>query len=112
MFALGPIPGGHCKFLHLWPVQNPPRARRDRRTLGGVGALGKTGSRLLQPPALAVELEQVSVVHQTVEQRRDDDDIAEQGGPVIEWSVGSDDGGTFLIAAHQDIGELVASGGR
>jgi len=37
---------------------------------------GKMRSGFFQAPALAFELEQVPVVHQPIEQRRDDDDIA------------------------------------
>ena len=48
------------------------------------------------------------MVHQAVEQRRDDDDVAEEFRPVIDGSVGGDDGGELFVAAHQHVGKLVA----
>ena len=77
-------PGGHLKLLHPWPGQTPPPEEQDGRTLGGLCTLGKARGRFFQPPALAVELEQMAVVHQTVEQGRDDDDVAvEQAATVV-----------------------------
>jgi hypothetical protein len=41
--------------------------------------LGKTFSGFLEPPALADELEEVAVVHQSIEERCDDDGVTEHG---------------------------------
>ena len=62
-------------------------------TLGGLRTLGKAVGRFFQSPALGVELEQVSMVHQSVEQ-------------------GCDDGRALLVAAHERVGEFVTGGAR
>ena len=63
---------------------------------------------LLQAPALALEFEQVSVVHEAVEQRCGHKNIAELLRPVIEGMVRGDDGGEFLVATHEHVGEFIA----
>jgi len=81
-------PGGHLNFPHLWPGQNPPPdRRRDGGMLGLCRPPGNTICGLFQPPALSLELEQVAVVHQAVEQRGDDDHVAEQLRPVLDHAV-------------------------
>ena len=40
--------------------------------------------RFLQAPALPVKLQQVPVVHEPIEQWRDDHGVAEQAGPVVD----------------------------
>lgn len=70
---------GHCKLPHLGDGTSG--------TLVGGCVLRNAGGGLLQPPALAVELQQVAVVHETVEERADHDDVAEQRGPVLEAAV-------------------------
>jgi hypothetical protein len=67
--------------------------------LCGCWALGHSRRGFLQPPALAVKLQQMAVVHQPVEQWRDDDRIAEESRPVFEWTIRRDDGRRFFIAA-------------
>ncbi len=46
-------------------------------------------------------------MHEAIEQRGDDHDIAEQTRPVLERAVRGDDGGSFLVAAHEHVGELI-----
>ena len=70
---------GHGKFPRLGDGTNG--------TLVGAGVLGNAGGGFLQPPALAVELQQVAVVHEAVEQRADHHHVAEQRGPVLETTV-------------------------
>jgi SAM-dependent methyltransferase len=70
---------GRCKFPHL--------SDGTKGTLVGGCVLRNAGGGLLQPPALAVELEEVAVVHETVEQRPDHHHVAEQRGPVLETAV-------------------------
>ena len=48
------------------------------------------------------------MVHEPVEQRRDDHDIAEETCPVVDGPIGRDDGRGFLVACHEHIGEFVA----
>ena len=63
-----PIPGGHFKFPHPWPGQNPPLDNGGSgECLRGVSALGNTSGGFLQSPALAVELQQMAVMHQPVQ---------------------------------------------
>ena len=81
-------PGGHLKLPHLWPGQTPPPGwRRDRCILALSFPADKSRGGLLEPPALSLELEQVSVVHQPVEQRGHDDDVPEQFWPVLDHAV-------------------------
>ena len=51
------------------------------------GALRHSRRRLLQAPALAIKLEQVPVMQETVEERGDDDGVAEQARPVFDGAV-------------------------
>ena len=105
-------PGGHLKIPQSWPPQTPPLEwRRDGGTLRVRRALCNSRRRFLQAPALPFKLQQVAVVEQAIEQRRDDDRIAEQFGPVLERPIRRDDGGRLFIAAHQDFGEFVAGVG-
>jgi hypothetical protein len=61
-------PGGHLKLLHLWPGQTPPpRCGGTSGTLVGCGVLGNAAGGFFQSPALAFELEQVTVMHEAVE---------------------------------------------
>ena len=61
-------PGGHFKFPHPWPGQNPPLDNGGSgECLRGVSALGNTSGGFLQSPALAVELQQMAVMHQPVQ---------------------------------------------
>ena len=64
--ALGP--GGHLNIPHLWPGQSPPPGRRRNGGKLGRGRPPRNpGCGLSQSPALAYELEQVTMVHQAVE---------------------------------------------
>ncbi len=49
--------------------------------------LSKAFCGFFESPALADELQQVAVVHQPIEQRRDDDDVAEELGPVVDLAI-------------------------
>lgn len=49
----------------------------------------------------------MAVVHESVEERGDDDDVSEEAGPVLQGSVGGDDGGGLLVTGHENVGELV-----
>src|SRR6185437_6960190 len=104
-----PCPGGHFKLPHPWPGQNPPLdSGGTRRSSGTSGALGKALGGFFQAPALAFELEQMPVVHDAVEKRRDHDDVSQELPPVIYAPVRCDDDGGFLVAAHEHVGELIA----
>jgi hypothetical protein len=65
-------------------------------------ASGKPLGGVRGPPAAAVQLEQVAVVHHAIEDR----------GPVVDRSVRGDDGEGLLVATHQHVGEFVAGGLR
>src|SRR6185437_9517157 len=102
-------PGGHFKFPHPWPGQNPPLdSGGTRRSSGTSGALGKTLAGFFQAPALAFELEQMPVVHDAIEKRRDHNHVPQELPPVIYAAVRCDDDGGFLVATHQHVGEFVA----
>jgi hypothetical protein len=61
-------PGGHFKFPHPWPGQNPPLDNGGSGgCLRGVSALGNTSGGFLESPALAVELQQMPVMHEAIE---------------------------------------------
>ena len=49
--------------------------------------LGNAAGGLLEPPAPSFEPEQVAVMHESIEQGRDDDHVAEKFRPVFEWAV-------------------------
>lgn len=49
--------------------------------------LGNPRGGFLQPPALALELEQVAVMHEPIEKGRDQNDVTEQARPVLERAV-------------------------
>ena len=46
-------------------------------------------------------------MHQPVEERRDDDRVAQHARPILQGAVGGDDGGRMVIPAHQHFGEFV-----
>jgi len=63
-----PFPGGHFKFPHPWPGQNPPLdSGGSGGCLRGVSASGNTSSGFFESPALAFELQQMPVMHQPVQ---------------------------------------------
>lgn len=74
--------------------------------------LGDTFRRFLQPPALALELQQMTSMHDAIEQRRDEGDITEQLRPVLDRSIGRDHGGELLVATHEHISEFVTGVAR
>ena len=55
-----------------------------------LNALGNACSGFLEPLALALELQQLSVVHEPVEQWADDDHVAEELRPVLQPAIGGD----------------------
>ena len=61
-------PGGHLKFLHLWPGQIPPGATTGTRglLLGNV-AFYKTVGGLFETIAFASELDEHTAVHEPIE---------------------------------------------
>ena len=71
---------GRVKLPHLsrW---------RDKGTLPVRWVLGNSRCRFAQAPALPVKLQQVPVVHQPIQQRRDDHRVAEQPRPVVDRAV-------------------------
>jgi len=70
---------GRVKLLH-------PGGGTDGTLVGG-WVLGNAAGGFLEPPALSFELEQAAVMHESVEQRGDDDHVAEEFRPVLEWPV-------------------------
>jgi hypothetical protein len=93
---------GRVKLLH-------PEGDGTSGILGSGSPAGNPCRCFLQPPALALELEEVAVMHQAVEERGDQDDVAEQLAPVIERAVRGDDRRGLLVAAHHHIGQFFAS---
>lgn len=47
-------------------------------------------------------------MHQPVQQRGNDDDIAKEGGPILNRAIGGQHRGPFLVATHEDVGQLLA----
>jgi transposase len=86
------------------PVATPNSPTRGRvklphlKTAGGGrklrhrSAFCLSGGGFFEPPALALEAEQVSVVHDPIEERGDDHGVAEEAAPVVEGSVRGDHG--------------------
>jgi hypothetical protein len=82
-------PGGHFKFLHLWPGQIPPV--EDDRTEGvllGDGAFRKSAGRFLEPVALAAEFDEHAAVQKAIKNRGGERRIGEEGFPVVQHAVG------------------------
>jgi putative ABC transport system permease protein len=80
--------------------------------LHALGARSNSRCCFFEPPTLALELQQMRVMHQPIEQRCDDDDIAEEFRPVLDRPIRGDDRRALFVAAHEHIGELVAGARR
>ena len=96
---------GRVKLLHLTEQQ-------DVVKLACCCSFGSPSRCFLQAPALAFEVEQVAVMHEPVEERGDDDHVAQEPGPVVEWTIGCNDGRRLLVTRHEDVREFVACVGR
>jgi len=84
----GRNPGGHLKFPHLWPGQNPPPERRQDGCILALGGLSDNPrGGFFESPAFSLELEQVAVVHQAIKQWGHNDDVPEQLRPVLDHAV-------------------------
>src|SRR5271170_3292042 len=86
--------------------------RTDGWCLRGRRVLSNPVRGFFESPAASVELEKVTVMHQAVEERCDDDHVAEQGTPVLDWAVRGNERGGFFVATHEDISEFVAGACR
>ena len=47
-------------------------------------------------------------MHQPVQQRGDDHDVAEERGPILKWTIGGQHRGALLVATHEHVGQLLA----
>jgi site-specific DNA recombinase len=80
------------------PLDEPPDPSRER-----VSSKDRLRS---------LDVQQATMVHDAVKQRRDDDHVSQELSPVIHHPVGSDHDRGFLVATHQHVGKLVAGVGR
>ncbi len=72
---------------------------------------GNSLSATLEPVALAVHLQDMDVVGETVQQRAGEAFRAKYFGPLIEGKVGGDQDGAPLLALAEDLEEQFRSGG-
>ena len=104
----GRSPGGHLNFPHLWPGHSPPPGQRRNGGKLGLGCPPRNSScGLFESPALALELEQVALVHQAVELRGDDDHVAQQLGPVLEPAA-QQAIDYFVFRVRRELGAMIA----
>ncbi len=66
---------------------------------------------LVQAIALAADLDEMAVVHQAVEKRRHRRGVAEDLRPIPEGAVRHQDGGIALVAAHDDLQQILGGSG-
>src|SRR3972149_4298990 len=115
---------GDRKTSREWSPQ-PPVATPNSSTCGRVKIPhpwgGGTGWKLvrcsplrsarrgfLEPPALALDFEQMAMMHEAIEERRDHHHVAEEPGPILERPVRGDDGGGLFVPSHEHVGQFVA----
>ena len=89
-------------------AMTPPRRSCGEFAADRLLAVGHAAGGLLQPPAAALEVKHVTVVHEAVEERRADHDVPQKFSPVVYRPVGRDDRSGALVAAHQDVGQFLA----
>ena len=78
--------------------------------VGSVGSLGLTPAALVEPIAVAVHLEDVDVMGETVEERAGQAFGAEHLGPFVERQVGGDQGGAAFIALAEHLEQKLGAG--
>src|ERR1700730_5098169 len=65
--------------------------------------------RLLEPVALAVQLQNMDMMREAIEKRASETLATEDGGPFLEWKIRRDDGrATFVTPAEYFIGSVFA----
>ena len=65
---------------------------------------------VLEPEAVAVELEDVNVVGETIEQRTGEAFGGEHAGPLVEGQVAGDDNRAALVALAEDLEQQLGAG--
>src|SRR5450631_446464 len=84
--------GGHLKMYHPWPLQTVPvRAR----VIWEEGFLRNPlclpfscrDSRFMEPVALAAHLDEMAVMHESIEEGRNGGRVAKQFGPILERAI-------------------------
>jgi hypothetical protein len=66
--------------------------------VGGLGIASPPRLRLLEPIALAVQLQNMDMMRQPIEQRAGETLTAEDAGPFLEWQVRRDDGRAAFVS--------------
>src|SRR5271169_6370189 len=61
----------------------------------------------MEAVALALKLNDLGAREESIEDRGRGGDIAEEGTPVLCWSVRSHDGRSVFVAAHEDLEEVL-----
>ncbi len=66
---------------------------------------------VLEPEAVAIELEDVDVVGETIEQRAGEPLGGEHAGPLVEGQIAGDDNRAALVALAEDLEQQLGAGG-
>lgn len=69
---------------------------------------GFLGCAVLEPVAAAGDLDDVGVVQEAVEDGGGGGDVADEFAPLFDGSVGGHECGPVLVAAHDDLEEVLA----
>src|SRR3954463_2123648 len=91
---------------------------REQSSLGLVVAqlsclwLALASLALFEPIAVAVHFEDVDVVGQPVEERTGQPLGSEHAGPLVEWQIAGDNGGTALVPLAEDLEQQLGAGRR
>src|SRR5215471_8684546 len=96
-----------------WRAPDLPRSEHRGRLTASRGlcpALALLA--LFEAIAVAVHFEDVDVVCQAIEQRAGQPLGPEHAGPLVEWQIGSDEGGAALVALAEDLEQEFGAGRR
>src|SRR5438128_568141 len=67
---------------------------------------------IMNPPAPALEADDLRVMQKSIEERARGGGVAQHLAPVLDGSVGRDQNGSGLIAAGEDLQQVLRRGGR
>jgi hypothetical protein len=81
----------------------------SQRCQGGPRVTPPPCLRLLEPVALAVQLQNMDMMREAIEKRASETLATEDGGPFLEWKIRRDDGrATFVTLAEYFLGSVLA----
>jgi hypothetical protein len=84
--------GGHLKMYHPWPLQTVPVRARVIWEEGFLRTplclpFSCRDSRFMEPVALAAHLDEMAVMHESIEEGRNGGSVAKQFGPILERAI-------------------------